>query len=200
MADDRIEEGPCKRNASSPQRGDTDSGSKTDESIAYHEAGHAVVALRLGLPFSSATIVASDEYLGAVMTSASRRRGRRITDLDEKHVMWDIAGPLSERMFTGYDGDFTEPEITRALDLCEGRITIEASLDDGYLDTEKAVQRLGKLIDKTQRILKKDWDLVVIIAQALLAERTLSRQKIRAIVERARKTRARRTRQDFTPE
>ena len=188
----RSEAGNSRRRSSSPRCHDSSSLMKTEESTAYHEAGHVVVAIRLGIPFSSATIVPGEDYLGMVMSSAMRRRGQRLTDLDQKHIMWDIAGPLCERMYTGYEGDFAEPEITRALDICEGRMTVEASVDDGYIGGDAGIRRLERLIKRTRRILDADWHIVEHVAQALLQEQTLSRQKIRSIVERAKKSRQRR--------
>lgn len=150
---------------------------------AYHEAGHAVVAMALNKSLRSVSIVPDKEYLGCVNLSSRRKLGRRLTDLDRKHLIIDLAGPLSERKARFRIGSWTEREIWRALDICEGRYTKEGRDNFDFLPEKRGVDRLGKLIVRTRKILDAHWTEVKLIANALLKEKTLTRQKVRRLLE-----------------
>ena len=67
--------------------------------IAYHEAGHAVVARRLGVKVCRLTIVPSPNYTGAC-TLGSEFSGR-YSDQDKlaRAIRINLAGPLAEKKF-----------------------------------------------------------------------------------------------------
>jgi hypothetical protein len=149
----------------------------TEREVAYHEAAHVVAAIALGVSFDSVTVVPDGTYLGCVGKIAARKRGRKLIDLDVKHLIIDLAGPLAERKARLRMGAYIEPEITRALDICEGRIT-EAAGGYDALPEEVGSARLYKLIRRTQRVLDRHWEEVKLIAGTLLKEKTLSKRKI----------------------
>jgi Peptidase family M41 len=67
---------------------------------AYHEAGHAVIGLSLGVKVSRASIVPAEE-LGTVghvqfIPEDTRRRG-----VLDKHFVLTVAGPIAEALYRG---------------------------------------------------------------------------------------------------
>ncbi|MFN7334228.1 MAG: hypothetical protein ACK5TC_04125, partial [bacterium] len=66
----------------------------SDEATAYHEAGHAVVALVLGRPVEKVTIRENTLRLGQVQMS--NRRGTPIKDEIEVQALILLAGVVSE--------------------------------------------------------------------------------------------------------
>src|SRR5262245_38200132 len=57
---------------------------------AYHEAGHAVIAVALGLPLKSVTV--SSRYGGLTVL-----RVPRFALTPDQDVVWTLAGPAAER-------------------------------------------------------------------------------------------------------
>ncbi len=76
------------------------------ESTAYHEAGHAVVAFELEIPFESVTIAPDEESVGSMIY---QRRLQKLDDYGsisarrratlEAHVRVLIAGWIAEKRF-----------------------------------------------------------------------------------------------------
>jgi Peptidase family M41 len=66
------------------------------EHTAYHEAGHAVIAFRLGHEIKKVTIVPSRRSLGRYVCSTPRR-----TSPDDIKI--DLAGPLAEALVNPSD-------------------------------------------------------------------------------------------------
>ena len=71
----------------------------SDEATAYHEAGHAIVALVLGRPVEKVTIRENSLRLGQVQMS--NRRGTPIKDEVEVQALILLAGVVSEARRTG---------------------------------------------------------------------------------------------------
>src|SRR5262245_53569141 len=70
-----------------------------DEVTAYHEAGHAVVALALGRPVDRVSILPDRVNLGL----CEFRKGvfRPSEDWVEREILIALAGPAAEAQFTG---------------------------------------------------------------------------------------------------
>ncbi len=148
--------------------------SADDRATAYHEAGHAVVALSLGRTVEKVTIVRNSLRLGSVQFG-SRRKGRR-QDAFETEAMILLAGLLSEARVTGrmnWAGAGQDMlNLQRMICMRVG--------------TDKAGERLQRrLMDKTEHWLEQPeiWSAVELIAQQLLQHGVLSGRAARHLYE-----------------
>ena len=82
------------------------------ESVAYHEAGHAVARIELGLPITSASIIPKDDSLGRVVSDNLPRSvyeavefGSSLTPGQEQRIQKELvaalAGEAAEKRHTG---------------------------------------------------------------------------------------------------
>jgi hypothetical protein len=130
---------------------------------AYHEAGHAVMALRLGRRFRYATVRPEEDRLGHVRYYAANYRpdggdsdAARLTT--EQHILTLLAGAAAERRFAGRtDRVGAKADYERAADLA------------GYVcgSQEEATAYLRWLSVRTGNTLGVWWGAVVAIAEAL---------------------------------
>ena len=78
-----------------------------NKSVAYHEAGHAIVAYYLNVPFEYVSIIPNEEYSGIVKFLEESFKSR---DMDifmpyknfvemENHVLIGLAGAAAEKVF-----------------------------------------------------------------------------------------------------
>jgi hypothetical protein len=102
---------------------------------------------------------------------------RKLTELNKKQLVVDLAGPLAVRKRGLRAEVYDEPEVKYALEACKGRLTLK-SLPEGVGEA-----RLATLIRRTERLLDQHWDEVNLIAHALLKEKTLSRQRVTKLLE-----------------
>ncbi len=149
-----------------------------DIATAYHEAGHAVVALALGRAVEKLSIVRNSLRLGAV-NFGSRRTGRR-QDYFETEAMILLAGIVSESRVTGkLNWSGAGQDMLQLERMISGRV-----------DKEKAAERLQRrLFDKTEHFLSQSeiWAAVEKIAQSLLQHRSLSGRAARHLFDEANK-------------
>jgi ATP-dependent Zn protease len=68
------------------------------EHIAYHEAGHAVIALKLGYDVKVTTIKPKYGALGKTMSQPGAASSDRCVDLDAAAIKIGLAGPLAEQL------------------------------------------------------------------------------------------------------
>jgi ATP-dependent Zn protease len=68
------------------------------EHIAYHEAGHAVIALVLGYKVGKVTIKPKPFTLGNVEMEVGEASSDRCVDRDAADIKIDLAGSLAERL------------------------------------------------------------------------------------------------------
>ena len=142
---------------------------------AYHEAGHAVMAVSLGRPIEKVTITPSKSQIGA-MTSGLRlgvckiQKGRSKPTKDwlEDEVMILYAGMVAESGFTKQ-----YCQIGAAQDLRQVRRLLERTRAKTERQLEKLEQRL---LDKTEHALNDDVHLAAIemVAKELLDKKTIS--------------------------
>lgn len=152
-------------------------GNAEDVATAYHEAGHAVVAIALGRSIEKLTIVRNTLRLG-VVNFGSRRTGRR-QDYFESEAMILLAGIVSEARITGkMNWSGARHDLLQLERLISGRVA-----------TEKAADRLQRrLFDKAEHLLSQSeiWAAVEKIAQGLLLHRSLSGRAARHMFEEAK--------------
>ena len=129
-----------------------------DPATAYHEAGHAVMALALGRPVHRVSVLPNAVRLG----QCEFRKGvqRPSDDWIETEILISLAGLAAEARQTGryaYDGAGRDLKYVRKLAL------IRAS--------ERSVERLERrMLAKTENILadEQHWRAVELIAAELL--------------------------------
>ena len=142
---------------------------------AYHEAGHAVMAVSLGRPIEKVTIKPSKSQIGA-MTSGLRlgtckiQKGRSKPTKDwlEDEVMILYAGMVAESGFTKQ-----YCQISAAQDLRQVRRLLQQT----RAKTERQLERLEqRLLDKTEHALsdKAHLSAIEMVAKELLEKKTIS--------------------------
>jgi hypothetical protein len=147
-----------------------------DEATAYHEAGHAVVALALGRPVHRVSVLPDRERLG--QCAFARGAFRPTDDWLEREILIALGGLAAEARHTGsYAWD-------------------EAGFDRLYV-RRLAVQRAGerqadrlerRLLAKAEHLLARaaHWRAVELIAGELLCRGTISGRAARHLFEQGR--------------
>ena len=154
------------------------------QATAYHEAGHAVVALLLGMRLRSVTILFDEEHHNKGLCSCEPEKG--LDRVDEwplprreawanRRITFVIAGPIAEKRFTnrtnraGSSADFDEAV----------RIAEKVSLSD-----REAERQIDWLWERANNLLavKETWKAVEEVAAALLAQQTLTGRAVKKIV------------------
>jgi ATP-dependent Zn protease len=151
------------------------------KSIAYHEAGHAVIARVLGMTCSAATIVPDYEKLegGHVLTNVERSvddwdaRGRiRHVSIFRARIMMLMAGRESEIEVFGKAPDawFGDEDDLREIDWTMDEANVP---DRAFLD---------KMRTKTRGLVRRHRDAIAQVAAALIKHRSLDARQIDEIV------------------
>jgi len=147
-----------------------------DDSIAtaYHEAGHAIVAVLLGRPVEKVSVVRNSLRLG--ICQMSKRKGTPIHDEIETQALIQFAGLISEAKQTGeYKWGGAQQDLIQIRQLARFRGS-----------SEKQVERLQRRwMDKTEYLLSdsKTWNLVERLARELLERKTVSGRFITNLVD-----------------
>jgi len=68
------------------------------EHIAYHEAGHVVIGLKLGFVVKEVTIKPKSRTLGNVQAQVGEASSNRCVDRDAADIKLCLAGPLAEQL------------------------------------------------------------------------------------------------------
>ena len=145
-----------------------------DPETAYHEAGHAVVALALGRPVHRVSVLPNRDRLG--QCEFGKGRFRPSEDWVEREVMISLGGLAAEARHTGNYGWVEAERDLRHV----RRLLSETS--------ERAAARLEKrLLAKVEHLLADDdhWRAVELIAAELLTHGVISGRAARHLYERA---------------
>ena len=146
----------------------------SDEATAYHEAGHAIVALVLGRPIERVTIQGNALRLGQVQMS--NRRGTPIKDEVEVQALILLAGVVSEARRTGvYNWRGAQQDMQGVRRLARFRAS-----------SEKQEERLQqRWLDKAEYLLDDEptWQAVTEVARVLLEKKSLSGRAVAQILE-----------------
>ena len=141
---------------------------------AYHEAGHAIVAVLLGRPVDKVSVVRNSLRLG--VCRMSKRKGAPVQDEMETQALIQFAGLISEAKYTGrYNWGGAQQDLIQIRQLARYRGS-----------SEKQMERLQRRwMDKTEYLLSDDntWSLVERLARELVEHKTLSGRFVVNLVE-----------------
>jgi hypothetical protein len=150
----------------------------SDEITAYHEAGHAVMALALGRPVDCVSIRPSREHLG--ICEFGKAVFRPSEDWLEREILISLAGLAAEARHTGdYCWEAADRDRDFAADLALQRAGSE----------RKAQRLLRRLLSKAEHILNQDanWETVERLAAELLRLGEISGRAARHVYEECRR-------------
>ncbi|MDB4614462.1 cell division protein FtsH [bacterium] len=145
------------------------------EATAWHEAGHAVMAMMLGRPIEKVSILpaqlATGNRLGVCKIQKGRAKGTK--DALEDSVLILLAGMVAESKFTG-----RYCQHGAAQDL----LLVKELLTANRAKNEKQFQKLAsRMIDKTEHLLEAEGAAraIQLIADELLEKDTVSGRAVR---------------------
>jgi ATP-dependent Zn protease len=147
-----------------------------DEATAYHEAGHAVVALALGRPIHRVSVLPDGQYLG--LCRFGKGISRPSEDWLEREILIALGGIAAEARHTGdyaWDGAARDQQYVRRL----------AMQRAGERQAERLERRL---LAKAEHLLAQEghWRAVELIAGELLQRGVISGRTARHLFDRGR--------------
>jgi ATP-dependent Zn protease len=146
-----------------------------DPATAYHEAGHAVVALALGRPIHRVSILPNHERLG--QCAFGKAVFRPSQDWLEQEILIALGGLAAEARHTG---NYAWDEASRDLRYVRGLAVQRAG--------ERQAERLERrLLSKVEHLLYQEahWRAVELIAAELLRLGEISGRAARHLFDRA---------------
>ena len=147
-----------------------------ETSVAYHEAGHAVVALAMGRPVHRVSVQPSGQWLGRC--EFQKGTIRRAHDPIEAEILIMLGGLAAEARHSGeYAWDGAERDLWAVRSLTERRAT-----------GERQVERLERrMLDKVEHLLDRPgmWPAVEKIAEDLIKHTAISGRAARHIYDEA---------------
>lgn len=148
---------------------------------AYHEAGHAVMALSLGRPIQKVTIAPAKLQLGGTrlgLCEIQKGRSKATKDWLEDEVLILLAGMVAEAHFTG---QYCSRGAALDLQLCRRLLQNRTS---GQRQLERLERRM---LDKTEHFLSDlgHAQAVESLAQELLEKTTISGRAVRHFFNQA---------------
>jgi ATP-dependent Zn protease len=151
---------------------------EASEATAYHEAGHAVVALALGRPVHRVSILADRERLGTC--EFGKPVFRPSEDWLEREALIALGGLAAEARFTGVyalDGAARDRQYVASLALQRAG------------NARKAERLERRLLSKVEHLLTQEdnWRSVERIAAELLRAGSISGRAARHFFEEARR-------------
>ncbi len=147
---------------------------------AYHEAGHAVMAVSLGRTIQKATIVAAKLQTGGTRLGAVRMQGRNKPTQDwlEDEALILFAGMVAEAHFTGSYCPRGAKSDLRAINHLLGT----------RAKTERQLEKLHRrLLDKTEHVLGDDvhQKAIQLVADQLLEHQTIKGRLVKHFFNQA---------------
>jgi ATP-dependent Zn protease len=152
--------------------------------FAYHEAGHAMIAYRLGIPVrevsmqpteSTAGWVGYQQPLAEIIRSGDTSDERRIRM--ERYAMVCLAGREAQMRFNFEE--LQEDDYKVDLDLVTQALNQFSHCEEEVLIYEKLLEvRTRRLLDQPMA-----WEIVTGLAKALLKNETMSSDEVNAVLE-----------------
>jgi len=157
------------------------------QTIAYHEAGHAVVAHRLGYRVDGVSIVPKEA--SEARTKLPNPMRRKDAELD-RHRIWvehaaiiALAGPLTQKRHSPHSnwrsgGSGYGKFLTKGADF-----QVVSNLIDRVHGEGKVAQTFWRYLEaQAQRLVDINWPAIERVARALLEHGTLSGDEIRRTI------------------
>lgn len=144
-----------------------------DSAVAYHEAGHAVVALILGRPVQLVTVLPDKKRLGRV--EFGKGKTKPTDDWLEREILIALAGVAAEARHTGrYCWEGAQQDLQGVQRL--------ASLRAGDQKWERLTRRM---LSKVEHMLEQEehWQAVNAIAAELIKHGEISGRSARHFFE-----------------
>jgi len=166
---------------SSSQRPEEDAQQNSSKSTAYHEAGHAVMALYLGREIQKVTVASGQLSGGGTrlgMCQMKKGRSKQRSDIVEDDGLILIAGMVAESQVTGrYCEQGARQDLFAVQRLMETRSRTERELS----------RNVRRLIDKAEHILAEPECEFAIqwIAEQLLEQTTISGRQAKHLYKMA---------------
>jgi len=132
---------------------------------AYHEAGHAVMALLMGRSVQKVSIIPSQNRLGAC--TIQKGRAKQVRDKLEAEVLILLAGMAAEGRKSGrYNLQGASQDLRKVEKLALSRSG----------NAKQASKYIHRMLDKTQHLLSKPstWKAVKVIAEELIERESIS--------------------------
>ncbi|MCP4169521.1 MAG: cell division protein FtsH [Fuerstiella sp.] len=148
---------------------------------AYHEAGHAVMALLLGRLIEKVTILPAQLHTGGGRLGAckiQKGRSKASRDVVEDEVLILLAGMVAESHFTGR---YCEEGAAQDLRAVKRLLTNRTQSD-------RSIERLTRrLVDKTEHILgtAEHAKAVHMVSRELLQKQTITGRAVQHILRQA---------------
>jgi ATP-dependent Zn protease len=132
---------------------------------AYHEAGHAVMALLMGRSIQKVSIIPSQNRLGAC--TIQKGRAKQVQDKLEAEILILLAGMAAEGRKSGRYNVQGAAQDLQAVE----RLALARSGN-----SRQATKLVHKMLDKTQHLLanKATWAAVKVIADELIEHESIS--------------------------
>jgi ATP-dependent Zn protease len=144
-----------------------------DELTAYHEAGHAVIALALGRTVHKVSVLPNRERLGECRFG--KGQAKPTDDWVEREILIALGGMAAQARFTGaYAADEAKEDLRFVRRLAAER------------KSERAVGRYEqRMLDKVESMLADDgtWTAVEVIAAELMKHGTISGRAARHLFD-----------------
>src|SRR5271167_1088769 len=150
-----------------------------DQATAFHEAGHAVVALALGRPIHRVSVLPDGQFLG--LCQFGKGVFRPSEDWLEREILIALGGIAAEARHTG---NYAWDQATRDRQYVR-RLAIQRA-------GERQAERLERrLLAKAEHLLAQpgNWRAVELIAGELVRRETISGRAARHVFEQGCNTR-----------
>lgn len=155
------------------------------KTLAYHEAGHAALALCFNQPIEFVTTEPGKGYAGAMLRSSRVHEfSSEITaQIGKENLKMEFATRESIIAMAGHCAEeiFLNKKLPLHQDTNKGDIKNIMNLIKVIPETNKPIF-LNRIREETRRLLIERWPMVEVIANNLLQHRTLNSEKLNLIV------------------
>ncbi|WP_349401937.1 ATP-dependent zinc metalloprotease FtsH [Candidatus Phytoplasma solani] len=185
---DRVWFGPAKKSRKYTE--------EEKRETAYHEAGHAVISLKLkdAPKIQKITIVPRGNAGGYVLFMQEKELFFSSKKILQAFIVCSLGGRAAEEMIFGNDNisdgcyqDFKDStKYARLMVTKYGMSDVGLMQDSEFTDKKEIHEAMKKIIDSSfkqaQTIIKENKDLLDKIANILLAQETITREEIKTLV------------------
>lgn len=166
--------------------------------IAWHEAGHALVARKHNIEVSKVTIVSSTSGAGGVTFTVPKKLGLNSIEEMKAQVMLSYGGRIAERLLlqdkekvtTGASSDIKQAtriihEMISAYGMTEtyGMLNLELLGIDNKVILDEAIKMATELEQKTLDLLSDNYATLEAIANVLLEKETINAEQLDKIIK-----------------